>query len=75
MDETEYGALNLDLDAELRRLATSCLLVGFGAENAGTQGEVAELAPGGAYHRPTVSAASGVSRDIRYKRPIREIIP
>ena len=31
--------------------------------------------PGGAYRRPTVSAASGVSRNIRYKRPIREIIP
>ena len=28
---------------------------------------------GGAYRRPTVSAASGGSRDIRYKRPIREI--
>ena len=25
--------------------------------------------------RPTVRAASGVSRNIRYKRPIREIIP
>ena len=30
---------------------------------------------GGPYRRPTVRAASGVSRNIRYKRPIREIIP
>ena len=30
---------------------------------------------GGAYRWPTVSAASGGSRNIRYKRPIREIIP